>query len=431
MRKLRNLFIIVVTVLSAVALSTGCSNTDSIIQPTDGGHVNLQLNIAVLEASQASSKESRAVVDDENYFEAPIEEHEKMNTLRIIIVRADETVEHNRFIYLDAPDVKAQSTFKVIGGETKKIYLFANEPDGLYNFGQKVVRGTRFPKGDIEGLTLTCNDNGVVLYDNTGETKTYLPMSEQFDVDVEQAKAPGITTPDQPNQVEDLFVTRAAVKFSFTAKYEQGSEVQTYQKRYQRRISEITISRIGNKEYLLPTGTTYDPKKGTPSYYDPNRGLYGRFITAYTVPTEAENKEYTFFPGEALTLTAPAEQKSYTPLVYFPETAYTPEGASNQVYQVRLKLELKDEAKEEGQIEVVQSEWVTLSNPYLSSLPRNTHVVVNITLRANEITYTVDVVPYAAIELNPEYGNIFDEDGKDYIVTWPSKKPQPTENTLQ
>lgn len=43
--------------------------------------------------------------------------------------------------------------------------------------------------------------------------------------------------------------------------------------------------------------------------------------------------------------------------------------------------------------------------PNLSALPRNTHVVVRITINdANDISWQVDLRPYGEVVLEPEFG---------------------------
>lgn len=55
-------------------------------------------------------------------------ENEKMKTLRIVVVRPDNTVEANRLLELSsAVETYGNVLFKVVGKETKRIYLFVNE----------------------------------------------------------------------------------------------------------------------------------------------------------------------------------------------------------------------------------------------------------------------------------------------------------------
>ena len=58
----------------------------------------------------------------------PAGNNEKINTLRIVIVRPDGIVEYNRFISLSsAVDSYGDEKFEVLGNEKKRIYLFVNE----------------------------------------------------------------------------------------------------------------------------------------------------------------------------------------------------------------------------------------------------------------------------------------------------------------
>ncbi len=42
--------------------------------------------------------------------------------------------------------------------------------------------------------------------------------------------------------------------------------------------------------------------------------------------------------------------------------------------------------------------------PQLSRLPRNTHVVVNITIGKTAVDWDVDVLPYIPVDLDPVFG---------------------------
>ena len=112
---------------------------------------------------------------------------EKMQTLRIIVVRPDGTVEHNRFLDIEkAAEVYEDASFKVVANESKRIYLFANEglttiKNGLpedvvlprlpdFDFSA-LEKGDIFPSDDIAGLTIG-------LSGSSEELAGPLPMSE-------------------------------------------------------------------------------------------------------------------------------------------------------------------------------------------------------------------------------------------------------------
>lgn len=107
-----------VVLLPLLFASAGCSDTVGDVVP-ESVMVNLQINVA---ASDIASPQTRA-----GYEEAQSDD-ERMRTLRIVVVRADGTIEHNRFLRLtSAVERYGDETFRVYGREKKRIYLFANE----------------------------------------------------------------------------------------------------------------------------------------------------------------------------------------------------------------------------------------------------------------------------------------------------------------
>lgn len=89
----------------------------------------------------------------------------------------------------------------------------------------------------------------------------------------------------------------------------------------------------------------------------------------------------------------PGTTLTYAPQLYFPETALpVATGATAQEYILAVKLSGDEEPCAEVPL------------PNLPSLPRNTHVKVNISLKNSDVKCTVDVVPYTAVPLNPSFG---------------------------
>ncbi len=365
---------------------------------------NVYINMSVGVASAVANAKSRVGEQDEENstsdFEGPESKYERMNTLRVVIVRGarfdtsdgvkDSTgyVEHNHlFKFNDGGIVLFDDMiFKVSGGEKKKIYLIANEnylvSQGIDLDVLKVK--SEYPDDYLESLKLSTSQPGTPLIDNSSESvdKFYIPMSEVFELDV--------PTPQNPEDYEiskSYFVTRAAVKFSFnintTSDYPSDDSGL--------RIKNITVNSIGNTEFFLPRAT-YSPDKYSESSLTDN----GRFITEYTLPTNPapENKSYVFTSGlEDLVLDYTDDNKGIHPFVpnlYFPETGLTQ-------YSVSITIGDKDSNANDYTFNAVP-----LNN--LSSLPRNTHVLVNITLGLSEISAVVKLVPYIGVNLDYTFG---------------------------
>ena len=375
---------IALTLLMAATMAGCSSDSDSnlFVKPgMQAGDVNFTINVY---AGDPEGTGSRAgVLPGDDYFEGPQYDYERMRTLRVIIVRPNGLVEHNEYIYRTIPDAGLGEyrniSLRVIGGETKSVYPFANE-ESMFTSGNgapaydfnSIRIGSQFPKDEIENLKLTCAA-GEALIDNTGADKLHVPMSELFDIDV---KAPG---PDGEDLYQDayLFITRAAVKFSFNIQAAL-SPFEEYT------IEELAVESIGNSEYLLPRDCSYVPGKYPVQFED-------RYITTYTVPDDAQTASYSFFPNMTFTPSTPANTPyTFAPEIYLPETA-----SRNGGYVVKMRLKGDND----------YSAQATLPN--LPSLPRNTHVKVNITMGIADIDFTVDVLPYTAVPLNPTFG--FDE----------------------
>lgn len=380
MKTFLNIALLLMLTISVI----GCSS-DSIDEPAAGGTemVNFSLSVYAGDPDRQSSSRVGALPGDD-YFEQPQTQYERMRTLRVIIVRPDGTVEHNEYLYRTIPDEGLGQynnvQLKVHGGETKRIYLFANEASMFtsgnelppYDFNSIKI-GSKFPADEVAALQLNC-ESGKPLVDNTGTEKTYIPMSEMFDIDV---KAP---QPDGTDlyQSADLFITRAAVKFSFHVSTPQAPEESFI-------IEEFAIETVSSSEYLLPKDATYVPAKYPVYFAD-------RYIKSYSTPEGVQNSKISFYPNMEFTPTTPVNiQRSFAPAVYFPESAVPANG------KFVVKMRLKGDTNYRSQAEL----------PNLPSLPRNTHVKINVTLEKGDLKCQVDVLPYAAVPLNPEFG--FDE----------------------
>ncbi|MBQ7824283.1 MAG: hypothetical protein IJ338_08980, partial [Bacteroidaceae bacterium] len=190
-----------IVILWLVALFiTGCSQSSD--EEFSRSTVNLDINVSL---SDVSAPVTRGV----DRYEGAASKEEKIQTLRIIVVRPDGIVEHNRLLSLaSAVEVYKSATFKVAGKETKRIYLFVNEglttkknvvpessvsSDKLPNFDfNTIIVGQPFPTDEIAALTIDMGGNTEELYGA-------LPMSECHEVKVPEEDC-----------TFNLFVTRAA-----------------------------------------------------------------------------------------------------------------------------------------------------------------------------------------------------------------------------
>lgn len=376
-------------------LAVGCGDDTSLAPSpswTDSpDNVNFEINVYAGDPEDKRSRASSTArsTDQDGYdytYEEPDYSPERMHTLRVIIVRPSGTIEANEYLYRSFPQDGASEfhgvRFKVVGGEKKSIYLVANEASipGLDLSSDLYRVGAEFPAEEMAGFLLTTAEAGKPFIDNTGDVKTNVPMTEVFDINV---KAP--ESEEDYYQSADLFITRALVKFSFTAKAADAPAV-AYS------IEELTIRSVASAQYLIPNSTLYTPAKyneaGMSSFED-------RYIYRYATPADATVGECVFKPGN---LNFPVDYRpgtllTYAPQLYFPETALpVAPGGTDQEYILAVRLSGDDEPCAEVPL------------PNLPSLPRNTHVKVNISLENSDVKCTVDVVPYTAVPLNPSFG---------------------------
>ena len=335
--------------------------------------VKLGVSVALTDGAAFLGMQSRGPLAE------AVPDGEKMQTLRIIIVRPDGTVEHNR--YYDFHQVPttyfATAQFEVVGGETKKVYLFANE-NTKFDSGRKVAKydfaaikvGEQFPTNDITGQ----NNETSLIEVNDAQTQMALPlfMSECHSVDV----------PEKKDKNVELIIVRAAVKFTFRIINTSNEPLA---------LNQLTISKLARYEYLLPNDVVYGTE---PSEED---GTTITYIKSYNVPMPGNNEHYNFKATFA-DKTVPAKSATgngevVLDPIYLLESNYN-DDPSTTGRNYKISLTVGDETYENGYFN------------NLTALPRNTHVVVDVTLNdeLTDLNCVVRVYPYGEYWLYPEFG---------------------------
>ncbi|MGN1214818.1 MAG: hypothetical protein ACI4TJ_01090 [Candidatus Cryptobacteroides sp.] len=334
-----------------------------------------ELTISVTVSNTPDAPIARATLDPSDYVGA-MHPGEKMQTLRIVIVRPDGTVEHNRFLdfysaggasYTNVENI----SFRVLGPETKKVYLFVNEAATRINqvTGQSerivkfdfdgIAQGSIFPETDLAELQITLNSSDdELLYEELPSAA--LPMSECHEVQMPSS-----------DYHTDLYVTRAAVKFSFLIQNDTGLE---------HNLEALTISKGSNIEYYLPRiEYTGNPYQGTFNVAD------------YTVPNTDLSNYYVFrkdFDRQITTTGDKGDGVTSLEPIYLLEGKYDEDG-NDLNYSMSMTFDGKEYSDH---------------FPNVSTLPRNTHVVVLVKIGQYGLDWTVDVRPYQEIILNPGFG---------------------------
>ncbi len=361
--------------LSASCRGGEVSYTDE-IQPDDDTAI-LVLRTGLLDQTRASDRVNDAVDNPVEY----------MYTLRIVILHENGTVEHNMYIdFGEIPQTECYRIFKVTRNETKKIYLIANEENASTDLHEQ-----------LETLT-TGNTTFASIVDNfvfIPDYKNPIPMSSVYDVPVKAE-----------NLVErEFYLVRAATKFAFRFTNKRKSKVS---------IDAIHISDIAGATYLIPHKReplfmSFDDeslywinwlkKVADESQQSPDdveladkRG----WIQAYDIPSETSHQEVTVNgPLEVPSMTGDQPGKAVFPVFYLPESKKLKAGSATYGEQeYTLKLDMSENGKELS---------FTKTFPNLEALFRNTHVLVDITFTEKD-EVKVQVVPYAEVILEPEFG---------------------------
>lgn len=361
--------------LSASCRGGEVSYTDE-VQPDDDTAI-LVLRTGLLDQTRASDGVNDAVDNPVEY----------MYTLRIVILHENGTVEHNMYIdFGEIPQTECYRIFKVTRNETKKIYLIANEENASTDLHEQ-----------LETLT-TGNTTFASIVDNfvfIPDYKNPIPMSSVYDVPVKAE-----------NLVErEFYLVRAATKFAFRFTNKRKSKVS---------IDAIHISDIAGATYLIPHKReplfmSFDDeslywinwlkKVADESQQSPDdveladkRG----WIQAYDIPSETSHQEVTVNgPLEVPSMTGDQPGKAVFPVFYLPESKKLKAGSATYGEQeYTLKLDMSENGKELS---------FTKTFPNLEALFRNTHVLVDITFTEKD-EVKVQVVPYAEVILEPEFG---------------------------
>ena len=363
---------------AAVALSLhSCGRSDTPVTPPQKVEdVTLELEISL--AEYPSSHTRAFSPSDDNTFEGPASDFEKIRTLRVVIVRNgdDDTkgiVEHNRLVMVNPStgDILDDNLrFRVSSGEKKRIWIFANEAAVPYDF-DAISEGSPFPSDKVADIRLSRLPNAALI-DNSpaSSVRRYIPMSEVFDVDVPKPQGTGDFF-----RLEHLFIVRSSVKFSFCITADDDYPESGVS------VTGIKVYGLADSGWFMPRNTVYDPAKGTPSA----NPLHGRYITSFETPDDAGWSDYDFGGFPPVEIKGGTDQ-SITPYIYFPES----KRQGNRPFMVSVVLDDNSEFLSPLPLDIME-------------IPRNTHVKVNIRMTSTGISPEVVLLPYTGVFLDPEF----------------------------
>lgn len=370
------------------ALLAACGGNDEPTPASGDGYATLLLTTEV-------AGQTRATVDE-------LPSNEKMQKLRIIIVRPNGKVEINQKYDVASNNTEHLAQLKVVVNETKTIYLVANE-DGAEGLSTVLDAAT---VGSSLGSKLT--DFSFTPQYN-GNDKP-IPMSSCYKVYVGE---------EEETIEKTLYVVRTATKFTFTFTNNSTSNAI---------ISNLSISSVADKTYLLPHFNSTDGFSGaSEDFYvkratdnslvsfstatdrefwidwmqrvvdesntdEENTDLSDEhgWITGYSLPNDATHTAWKIDDNKNIEVSKLTSGKSGTATygpVYLCESKYLMNtGATindEQEYTLGLKITDKDGTKE--------AKTFSEKLPNLRSLFRNTHVKIDVVFSG------VDAQIYAGI----------------------------------
>lgn len=389
---------------------------------------------------------------------------EKMRDLRVVITSKDaegrEYVEFNRYIDFSDASEKWRYKYGYVNDDRlmfkltdtnpeKHVYLFANceplftaekidHPDpenGIYgdvgaNRDKKPEQADEYI-GELRNLTYTNDQLQEWVKPTDGSVPNGVPMSAEYDITV----VPG-NTGIVDTYVLDAYILRAADKITFTS-------YTNWKPQYALFVQGWELERVADRAYLLPRvaedGGLYGPDKKCKTWIEwyadhiinspdshgeelgfsvPENSTYSPYnggkAPTYSGP-EYENRDKPGQGGEIvsglriegfdLSETKPgtAEDKA---TYYFPESRYVRAEETGQHYSMTFTTREYSTIAQEGSNYTPRS--YTAELPNVTTLFRNTHVKIAVTLReSSQVDLNVSVInwsvqPPVTGDLEPE-----------------------------
>lgn len=298
---------------------------------------------------------------DDGDLENPVGDFEKLDRVRLIVTNEAGVVEANYVTF------SHEITVKLTTGK-KKLYIIGNEGswDDFGSFASG-INWLSAAKGDNIGDVYTAMLN--LSAGHSVMEGTRLPITGTADVELTEPK-----TPEDINQSTEVWLHRAAVKFTFRMRNNTSRKYT---------VTDLSLGGMSTAMYLMPKGITMGGKDG-------------KTITAFDAVPDAA----TYDIVRTLAVELPAKAADATDgewILLFDKPLYALEGKlleNNAPKNYPLSITLDGLISSEMNLKEVQ-------------LPRGTHVYVNITLNKIEdldFDWQIDLVPYAGVTLEPDFG---------------------------
>ena len=395
MMKLRNICACAMVLCWFGLFLTGCNKAVETGNKDEKAQLYIQVNMV---GNTLSTKANDEIIED------PLLPNEKLHTLRIVIVRPDGEVEHNRYINLndggtsefEGLEKTGYEAFKVAPNEVKRVYLFANE---------ETYAGTETGKFDFSAYPAGSTDfeSAVKNFELTGEVdgSKPLPQSSVYNLLVPGGVASSATNPIK----KELTVVRAMTKFTFTFESSRPMKVT---------VDELEVGSVADKSYLLPhfykdDGTKIDNsadyeisekfwvnwlKETADKSHIVSQSDKLDFISNYNIPDRTSHAVLAK-TGLDMDITTTI---SDTLVFYAHESKYIPAGASGQKYVIN-KLKIRDNNESSTNPTVMTfdasgSFKEALELVKVKSLFRNTHVMVRVIFTPGDLAIYARIMPW-------------------------------------
>lgn len=382
----------IVVCLAAFTLPfmVACSSQEESL-PDNVAEAVLYLNIEPIGQTRANTTE--------------LPDNEKMHSVRVIVLHQDGTVEHNRHFSLESAQTQKTILLKVTPNETKKIFLFANEESVSAVKGTVGVNRTLtdFFNSYTENMSDFANAVNNLYFAPDYSNGKPIPMSSMYEIDF----------PENGNFNGTFYVVRVATKFTYRFKNFRSDAVT---------VNSISVSEIADNSYLM-----VHKQNQTMQFTEEDNSISDLFWIDWLKKVSDESQMYPEdnktlvekrgwimdydIPGGAvqapitqtdLNLSVPkatnTDVNQEQGILY---TFYLPESKNlmkpDEPYgeqQYEMTLGLTDEHGEQ------KSFNFAFNN--LKALFRNTNAVIDIIMYDREVV--VDVIPYSAVVLEPEFG---------------------------
>lgn len=385
----------ILILITAMLLPFGGCTADVPVHEDFDGSAHILLSVILPNANGGSGIKRAPLNNDFPDFDMEDDrwgtDGENMETLRIIIIDGKGNVEHNAYYKsLNNATTAGQYEYEVSNHDTKTIIFVANE--GYYSLdedGMEIAGGVTSLSQYLDGIAVNTMPDLQKFRDLTVGLKYNSPdekgLSFKKPLLITAIYTERIDATEENNIIEkEYLLHRAAVKYSF--RIINKSETDYI-------LDGISINRISDREFLLPNAT-----------YTTNDAGH-LVIDKYNTPATSLEQAYTV---SGINLSLPTKMtEGVTAIPSF----YVPEGKKgNEPQKVSIALNGTELDVWRDLKWIMPNEDVAQARP-MSDLPRNSHVVVYITINDNSFDLIAEVQPYAEVKVNVPLGLDRDPEG--------------------